>query len=220
MTSKHLVGIVCAFVLSGEVASAADSVRILNMGSLHEAVCETSQVASTPWSLRQLYDCSTRVLFIPYQLWTGAPWDGNRDAPCMHPVDTRFNVNGVSATTIKGPREWTNPATGRKEVIWVRDKAAGRKTQYFTCHEKGIGRVHDSRWIGAWSSGRCKFPAGYGWRISERRYCVDTSIEIVAIEMSEETDLASMEFKWWYGEKFDHVYKYAPEKGMLNAWKQ
>lgn len=220
MTSKYLGRMLCVFAFSGQVALASESVRVLSMGALHSAVCENSQAALTPWSLRQLYDCSTRALFIPYQLWTGAPWDGNRDAPCMHSADTLFNVNGRSTTTIQGPREWTNPVTGEKEIIWIRDKVSGRKTQYFTCHEKGVGRVHDSRWNSAWGTGRCKFPAGYGWRISERRYCVDTSIEIVAIEMNGETELTSMEFKWWYGENFDHIYKYAPEKGMLNAWKQ
>ena len=190
------------------------------MDALHEAVCETKQDVTTPWSLGQLYDCSTRTLFIPYQLWTGAPWDGNRDAPCMHFADTLFNGNGVSATTIQGPREWNNPTTGEKEDMWIRNKVSGRKTQYFTCHEKGIGRVHDSRWKRAKRSGRCKFPAGYGWRLSERRYCVGTSIAIVAIEIDGQSELQSLQFKWWYGEKLDHVYKYAPEKGMLNAWKQ
>ena len=62
--------------------------------------------------------------------------------------------------------------------------------------------------------------AGYGWRLSERRYCVDASIEIVAIEMSGDAELRNLEFKWWYDETLDHVYTYAPEKGMLNAWKQ
>ena len=206
--------------LLGQLAVASEPVRVGSMDALHEAVCGTGRGASTPWSLHQLYDCSTRTLFIPYQLWTGVPWDGRRDTPCMHSADTLFNVNGRSPTTIQGPKEWTNPVTGHKEAIWVREKVSGRKTQYFSCHEKGIGRVHDSRWNSVWKTGRCKFPGGYGWRIAERRYCVDTSIEIVAIEMNAEAELTSLVFKWWYGEILDHVYKYAPERGMLNAWKQ
>ncbi len=220
MTSKLFVLVLCMFTFSGQMALASESARIQSMGALHDIACEKDQTTLTPWSLAQLYDCSTRVLFIPYQLWTGAPWDGNRDAPCMHSADTRFTVNEFSDTTIQGPSTWMNRVTGVTDSVWVRTKVSGTKVQYFTCHEKGIGRVHDNRWNVTWAPGRCKFPAGYGWRLSERRYCVDTSIEILAIEKNDKRELTSIEFKWWYDENFDHIYKYVPNYGMLNAWKQ
>ena len=103
--------------------------------ALHELACTEPKKGGAPWNVANLYDCETKQLFIPYQLWTGVKWDGNKDAPCMHKADTLFHVNGRSATTIKGPREW------KSRQIWAREKVNGSKTQYFECHDKGIGRV-------------------------------------------------------------------------------
>ena len=138
----------------------------------------------------------------------------------MHPSDSLFYVNGVSATTISGPEKWQNPLTGETESYWSRKKVDGSKTQLFTCHNLGIGRVYDSRGPWHYPSGRCKFPTGYGWKIENRRYCEDTSIEIIAVTLDEENNLESLTFKWWYGTTLDHIYRYAPNKGMVRAWQQ
>ena len=184
------------------------------------ATYTSGESSHAPWRLSSLYDCDSRTLFIPYQLWTGAEWDGDKRAACMHESNSRFRVNGVSETTIIGPIEWHNPASGSTESVWSREKANGSKTQYFTCHELGIGRVYDSRGPWIFRSGRCKFPAGYGWQIGQRRSCLDTSIEITSIVLDEEHRLESLTFKWWYDHTLDHIYRYAPNVGMLNAWKQ
>ena len=63
------------------------------------------------WHAEQRSGCNTRALHIPYQLWTGASWDGGKEGLCMHAADSRFNVNGTSPTRIKGPLEWANPRT-------------------------------------------------------------------------------------------------------------
>ena len=122
---------------------------------------------------------------LPYQLWTGARWDGSAEGPCMHEADSRFEVNGTSSTRIRGPVAWSNPRTGERHTVWERSKDDGSKAQYFTCHETGIGRVYDSRGPRYYESGRCKFPAGYGWQVGTRRSCRSTAIEITRIGLDD-----------------------------------
>ena len=178
------------------------------------------------WHIANLYDCDNSTLFIPYQLWTGMSWDGNKDAPCMHPADTLFHVNGVSSTTIRGPRSWTNTDTGSEHTVWFREKVDGSKQQYFTCHPLGIGRVYDSRGGGrSYPVGRCKFPAGYGWQVGVQRRCENTAIEITRLELDADNNLSALEFKWWYRNStgayiLDHMYRYEPNVGSVNSWKQ
>ena len=105
---------------------------------LHAKACSQAIRSPSPWSIANLYDCQTRTLYIPYQLWTGAEWDGSRNTSCMHRADSLFNVNNGSLTTIKGPEKWKNPKTGSEEIIWIRDKVNFSKTQYFVCHETSI----------------------------------------------------------------------------------
>jgi len=188
------------------------------IAKFHNLACSQPKKSNSPWNIGNLYDCASQEMFIPYQLWTGAKWDGDKEAPCMHTADILFNVNGVTATTIKGPIEWKNPKTDNIETIWSRDRAAA--LQYFTCHEKGIGRVYDSRGPRFFDRGRCKFPAGYGWKLLERRRCRDTSIEIISISLDENNNLLDLQFKWWFGSTLDHIYRYVPNKGMTHAWEQ
>ena len=67
--------------------------------NIHEAACIGPAVSEDPWNIHALYDCEKRTLFIPYQLWTGATWNGEKDAPCMHRADKRFYVNGQQHAT-------------------------------------------------------------------------------------------------------------------------
>lgn len=194
-------------------------------GYLHSIACESAdQLVSSPWGIANLYDCETDTLFIPYQLWSGALWDGNKAAGCMHVADTTFYVNGISGTVISGPEKWQYPPLDIELDVWTRDKLNGSKSQYFTCHEKGIGRVHDSR-RGYYPLGRCKFPAGFGWPIGVRRECRETAIEITKVELDVESRLAALEFKWWFENSngqliHDHTYRYEPNIGSVNAWRQ
>jgi hypothetical protein len=198
----------------------ATVIQAENATAIHSIACSEPRKSDNKWNIQELYSCDARELFIPYQLWTGASWSGDKDASCMHPSDSLFYVNGVSATTISGPERWQNPLSGETESYWSRKKVNGSKTQFFTCHKLGIGRVYDSRGPRHYRSGRCKFPAGYGWKIGNRRHCRDTSIEIIAITLDGENNLESLTFKWWYGITLDHIYRYAPNKGMVNAWRQ
>ncbi len=186
----------------------------------HERACASYPPSASPWHVTNLYDCNTRRLYLPYQLWTGARWDGRKDGPCMHEADSTFNVNGDSRTRIRGPQRWRNPKTGREETVWVRAKINGSKTQRFTCHEKGIGRVYDSRGPRYYRAGRCKFPAGHGWKIGTRRSCGSTAIDIIHVGLDKGGHLTELKFKWWVRSKLDHIYRYVPEYGSTNAWKQ
>ncbi len=56
----------------------------------YEAACVEPATSTSPWNIKNLYDCENRSLFIPYQLWTGADWDGAKDAPCMHTANSLF----------------------------------------------------------------------------------------------------------------------------------
>ena len=188
--------------------------------TLHKLACSEPKKSDSVWNIKNLYNCTSKELFVPYQLWTGVNWDGNKNASCMHPADKLFTVNRDSRTTIKGPKKWVNPRTGRTETIWSREKTDGSKQQYFVCHEKGIGRVYDSRGPRYWDSGRCKFPAGHGWKLSVRRYCISTSIEITKISLDRNQNLSALEFKWWTRSTLSNKYRYVPNKGMTNAWSQ
>ncbi|MCH9675689.1 MAG: hypothetical protein K0U93_29905 [Gammaproteobacteria bacterium] len=188
--------------------------------ALHQRACENLSISGDPWHVRNLYDCDARSLYVPYQLWTGEKWDGDKGAPCMHTANTRFMVNDVSDTTITGPITWTNPVSGIEEAYWSRRKANGSKTQYFTCHDKGIGRVFDSRGARHYATGRCKFPGGAGWTVGQVRRCRDTSVEIASITLDSQDIVTGVMFNWWTGDRFDHTYYYVPNQGMRYAWAQ
>ena len=189
-------------------------------GGFHKLACASYPSSSSPWHVNNLYDCRTRELFVPYQLWTGAKWDGRKDGPCMHKADNTFSVNDRSLTRISGPKKWRNPKTDKEEMVWVREKVQGWKEQYFICHEKGVGRLYDSRRPRYYRNGRCKFPAGNGWKVGVRRDCRSTSIEITHVGLDETGHLKDLKFKYWSRSRLDHIYRYVPNLGMTNAWKQ
>lgn len=196
-----------------------------NMDDLGKAACGNGKAKGSPWHISNLYNCENNSFFVPYQLWTGAKWDGDKESACMHAADSAFTVNNVSKTTIRGPIQWKNPRSGKTIAIWVREKVSGPKTQYFACHENGIGRVYDNRWEEYYTVGRCKFPAGYDWKIGNRRDCMQTSVEITDVDLNSDGQLYSIKFKWWYMDRsgewhLDHIYRYEREIGMTNAWKQ
>ncbi len=225
MKGKSLIGAcsVCVMLLAMYSGPALSQNAVLREAdALHELASRNPKRSRSAWNIANLYDRENRTLFVPYQLWTGAEWNGDKDAPCMHKADTLFYVNGRSATTIQGPKEWNG------QEIWVRAKENGSKTQYFQCHDKGIGRVYEirrGRTRTYRETGRCKFPSGYGWKFGKSRECTNTAIEIDKIEFDGNHDLAALEFKWWFlsrsrGYVLDHRYRYVPNTGSTNAWPQ
>ena len=108
--------------------------------AFHDRACASYPASSNPWHIANLYDCGTRILYVPYHLWTGAEWDGSHDAAdsCMHAAETEFSVNGTSDTRINGPVQWTNPVTEAAESVWVRAKADGRKRSTSPATRRGL----------------------------------------------------------------------------------
>ena len=132
-----------------------------------------------------------------------------------------FTVNNRSQTRIWGPKKWSEPRiTDKEEMVWVREKVQGSKEQYFTCHEKGIGRLYDSRRPRYYRIGRCKFPAGHGWKIRSRRDCLDTSLEITHVGLDDTRPPERDRVQIWSRSRPDHICRYVPNQGMTNAWKQ
>lgn len=223
-----LIGVVFFITLSSSHAGTRETNSELESTlELHQAACSGGDdLNESPWDIRSLYSCETKKLFVPYQLWTGATWNGNQDSNCMHEADSTFYVNGTSETKISGPLEWSNPKTLDTLKVWKREKLKDAKQQYFTCNNKGIGRVYDSRNGGRYfDSGRCKFPAGKGWELGKQRKCKSTAIEIVKVEIDSSRNLSAIEFKWWYQSRngeyvHHHTYRYEPNIGNVNAWKQ
>ena len=80
--------------------------------------------------------------------------------------------------------------------------------------------VYDSH--GPWYilPGQCKFPAGSGWKVGKRRSCTKTANEIVNMVLDKGGHPAALVFKFWFRSKLDHIYRYEPEYGSTNAWKQ
>jgi hypothetical protein len=197
--------------------------------SLYKKVCTEPLLSSqSPWFIGLLYDCQQRELFIPYQLWTGASWDGNKNSGCMHYADTKFSVNGHDLTHISGPHKYYDKALKKELNVWSLKKLDRDKVQYYACHEKGIGRLYDrrpSRGERYFPFGRCKFPAGFGWNIGIKRQCGPTQVEITKIQLDNKNNFSSITFKWWYLGKnndfvLNQIYVFKPRKSMVSAENQ
>lgn len=50
----------------------------------HVGCLDKTNTANSPWNISNLYDCESKEIFIPYQLWSGAQWDGNKQTHCIH----------------------------------------------------------------------------------------------------------------------------------------
>jgi hypothetical protein len=195
---RRVISLIFVMTVSSSYAGSIDNNSYLESAiELHQAACsEVDDSNESPWDIKSLYNCEAKNLFVPYQLWTGAKWNGDQDSDCMHEADSTFYVNGTSGTTIKGPVEWENPKTLNTLNIWKREK------------------LDDS-----------KFPAGQGWEIGKKRECKSTAIEIVKVEIDSNKSLSAIEFKWWYQSRsgeyvHDHTYRYEPNIGNVNAWQQ
>jgi hypothetical protein len=76
-----------------------------------------SQSASNAWHFNNLYDSSSDSFFIPYQLWSGAKWDGVKSVEkCMHKANTTWTYFNPRNTKSKGkiisPVKYPHPSSG------------------------------------------------------------------------------------------------------------
>ena len=197
------------------------------------------------WSRQNVYDPETDTYYIPYHLWTGAYWDGNKNENViLQSADTVFLVNGVSETRINGPETWRHPYLDKEFKVYSRTKSNRDKVQLFVFHENGIGRVYDHRPTHSYdrySDGKeVKFPAGWGWKIGvpqtfsfttwdigrrshddkKRSMSMTTTIEITAIEFDHESVMTALKYNYSVNGILDHKYVYSPRKGMVVAREQ
>lgn len=188
------------------------------------------------WHIDNLYDCKTKSFFIPYQLWSGAKFDGNKETSINHQVDnTSYAIHNKSSKLVPikilGTKKWINKITNEENNIYVRttETKGVKKVQYFVANEMGIGRVYDDREGGRYFSGTgMKFPSGYGWKLGERRTAFDiengedrtTEIEIVAMTFDDKQELKDITFNWWTNGYFDRQYTYTVNNGLAKSVKQ
>ena len=189
------------------------------------------------WSKQNVYDPETDTYYIPYHLWTGAYWDGNKNENViLQSADTVFLVNGVSETRINGPETWRHPYLDKEFKVYRRTKSNRDKVQLFVFHENGIGRVYDHRptrsYDRYYDGKEVKFPAGWGWKIgvpqtfsftiwdNGKKRSMTTTIEITAIEFDHESVMTALKYNYSVNGILDHKYVYSPRKGMVVAREQ
>ena len=178
---------------------------------------------SKEWSAS--YDPVTKTRFIPIELWTGSPWDGERQLK-MVPAALSFGKRGEKR--IEGPLAWTRPGTG--EVVQVYERNNKGKKQLFALSSRGdgLGRVFDSRY-GRDCIDEVKFPLGL-WRDGEKRVfdvvCNNgdmrrkIELTIESLDFEYEGVLHSLRFHWVVdGGKergTDMHYTYSPGRGLAS----
>lgn len=185
------------------ISCSQDNQKMVNF---HQQVCALPDATqeTSPWHIRHLYDCDTGNLFLPYQLWTGAAWNGDKDASCMHEAD----ITNYRNRRLQGPVEWKNLKTGEIETTWRVSRPSG-VVRHFSCNSKGIGRRHDNRKPNyVYWNDRCAFPAGFGWEVGKKRHCLKTTIEITHIRLDDNHNLDSITYDWWIKDKYDHQFTY------------
>ena len=179
--------------------------------------------ATEPWSKTNLYDSKTDSYYIPYELWTGSNWNGEK-VMTFHKADLNF-MNGK---TIKGPVEFYHKKLD--ETIQVYERINDSKIQLFTFYEDGIARVYDNR-KERFFDGGFKFPAGFGWKINELKETTQTEwkkdkertrdlgIKIIDLKFDSNHILESMTYEFYVKGELDHTYTYVPNKGMTKLLK-
>ncbi len=188
---------------------------------LHQAVCAIQPyVSDDPWHIANLYNCASRELFVPYQLWSGATWEGDKQASCMHSVQRRSVLSQPSdqyaggEVIARGPVSWKDPHRGDTLQVWERVYPSINSYKYYACHKRGIGIVHNlSKPTEKYIRGLCRAPAGFGWKMGKRRTCVKTTVEIDELVLNENHHLVGLRYKYWFRDKLKFRYTLEPNRG-------
>jgi hypothetical protein len=178
----------------------------------------------SPWDAASEYEGGRPARrFLPFQLWTGAAWDGAL-VLADHAVDRTETPERNVAIRIRGPLE-SERATG---PVYERDRHArqGRITQLFAINESrdGVAMVWQDR-AGRITDGVVtanKFPLGW-WRAGETRSYDDraqTSITIEDLDFTYKGVPHSIKFLWRTVFAKDGVSHYIFSPGVGLAWSQ
>jgi hypothetical protein len=194
----------------------------------------TPKEEKAAWSRDNLYDRATDSYYIPYELWTGEHWDGEKGLR-LHKANHKFSVSGGSPTVITGPEKWSHPILKKEFDIYKRKKLNRDKVQLFIFKPEGIGRIFDrrtTRKARLYDGRSVKFPAGYNWKIGRKTTFpftywqggyekdAETAIIITDIKFSSDGVLESMEYKYYIHGRHDHTYVFKPNEGMAEARRQ
>ena len=171
-----------------------------------------SQSASNPYHFINLYEASSDSFFIPYQLWSGAKWDGVKSVEkCMHKANTTWTYFNPRNTKSKGkitsPVKYTHPSSG--EVFQTFDWKGRKGSQNYICHAKGLARIYDHRFKKAGlldspilNGTECKFPAGFGWQIGVSQDCnPEAPKQTTVTELMFDENFNLVKMKYTYTEK-------------------
>ena len=192
-----------------------------------------SQSASNPYHFINLYDASSDSFFIPYQLWSGAKWDGVKSVEkCMHKANTTWTYFNPRNTKSKGkiisPVKYPHPSSG--EVFQTFDWKGRKGSQNYICHSKGLARIYDHRFKRAGlldspilNGTECKFPAGFGWQIGVSQDCnpeAPKQTTVTELMFDENFNLVKMKYTYTEKEGFsakvaDDYYEYEVGKGRV-----
>jgi hypothetical protein len=192
-----------------------------------------SQSASNPYHFINLYDASSDSFFIPYQLWSGAKWDGVKSVEkCMHKANTTWTYFNPRNTKSKGkiisPVKYPHPSSG--EVFQTFEWKGRKGSQNYICHAKGLARIYDHRFKKAGlldspilNGTECKFPAGFGWQIGVSQDCnpeAPKQTTVTELVFDENFNLVKMKYTYTEKEGFsakaaDDYYEYEVGKGRV-----
>ena len=192
-----------------------------------------SQSASNPYHFINLYDASSDSFFIPYQLWSGAKWDGVKSVEkCMHKANTTWTYFNPRNTKSKGkiisPVKYPHPSSG--EVFQTFEWKGRKGSQNYICHSKGLARIYDHRFKKAGlldspilNGTECKFPAGFGWQIGVSQDCnpeAPKQTTVTELMFDENFNLVKMKYTYTEKEGFsakvaDDYYEYEVGKGRV-----
>ncbi|MFT6387786.1 MAG: hypothetical protein ACJAUP_001158 [Cellvibrionaceae bacterium] len=213
-------------ILLSSVSCADKKVTLSAAEQLHHQACSIQPYASDdPWHITNLYNCGNRELFVPYQLWTGAEWNGDKQAPCMHAIDRRSvflplaDNDASGEVIIRGPLSWQDPKTGEAIRVWERIRPQSNSHQYYACHKRGIGQIHNvNKPKMVYIRDLCRAPGGFGWQVGKRRTCTKTTVEIEKVELDSHHRLNRLSVKYWFRDKLKHHYVYKPNQGATEIF--
>ena len=192
-----------------------------------------SNTASNAWHFNNLYDVSSGSFFIPYQLWSGAKWDGIKSVEkCMHKAKKTWNYinprNNNRKGRITSPVKFTNLSSGK--IFDTFEWKSKKGSQNLICHEKGLARIYDFRFEKAGlldspilDGTECKFPAGFGWQIGIAQDCNPKAPKQTTVkELIFDENFKLVKMKYTYTEKegfsakaADDYYVYKVGKGRV-----
>ncbi len=156
------------------------------------------------------------VRFIPPELYSGAPWDGDRELVLRPTNVTRTPETPPDhpAITIRGP---VPSATSPDVMVLTRRRESRRQgvvAQEFVINERGdgLGRLGDNRWRKERLAECFKFPVGL-WRQGEERRCRESVIRILELDYTYGCTPHSLKFRW----NGEGTYIFSPGRGMVSV---